>query len=496
MISHFQASQRLRPALFLLLLLLPGLALATSATKAVAADDPATAEEVLERWLGILNDTELSDDALRSYVEGAFSEEFLNQVPVEQAVAVHQQIRSLAPIALHSTTPQGEGALTAILQAQGAWLQTQLTADPATGQITGLLVQPTTAPEDDGEENAQLDWSTLDELAAALAAEGDLPGVAIAWASLGGEPQVGVAGVRALGSDAAVEPNDRFHVGSITKSMTSTALGALVEAGKISWDAKLGDLLEGVDMNAIYADMTLGQVVRHRARIPQHLTFNDEEMGRLNGLPGTTTEQRATYVREVLRLEPIEDQFNYSNAGYAIAGHVAELVAEPWEEMMTKRVFEPLGLSTCGIGWPATRERPDEPRGHTPGPEGLRPQSFDGFKMGAFLRPAGDVHCSVGDLTRYGLAHLKGLGGDDGFLRAATIAELHRTSDAPYGAGWGVDPESGQHRHNGSAGTFFSYLTIDPEAKIVVAFLTNTGPPQGQPAAQRAAAEILGRFAK
>ena len=64
---------------------------------------------------------------------------------------------------------------------------------------------------------------------------------------------------------------------------------------------------------------------------------------------------------------------------------------------------------------------------------------------------------------------------------AAKDRELHRVVDegAPYAAGWGVDPESGQHRHNGSAGTFFSYLTIDPKAMFNVSAHGAQGGPGG-----------------
>lgn len=339
-------------------------------------------------------------------------------------------------------------------------------------------------------------WKTLDELAAHVAKEGDLPGVALAWARLGEEPQVGVAGVRALGEGALVEPSDLFHIGSITKSITATALAALVEQGSLNWSDRLRDLLPDMKMNEAYADVELRLLLRHRARITPHLQMDDTEMSRLNNLPGTPTEQRAAYIAEVLALDPLPDGFHYSNADYTIAGYIGEWKSgKSWEQLVREEVFEPLGLQTCGIGWPATKERPNQPRGHYGERGNRRVQGLDEYTLGAFMWPAGNIHCSVSDLTRYGLAHLAGLSGDDGFLKAMTIKELHRVDKVPYAAGWGVDPRSGQHRHRGSVGTFFSYLTIDPKAKLVVAFLTNAGPHDGQPASERAANAIIERYA-
>ena len=361
-----------------------------------------------------------------------------------------------------------------------------------------LLVssQPVFAQE--AASQTAFEWDTLDELAARAVEDAGLPGAVLAWARLGEEPRIGVAGARAVGGREAIEPADRFHIGSITKSLTSTVLGALVEQGKLNWRAKLRTLLPGVAMNEAFAEVELQHLVRHRAGIPQHLTFDDAEMARLNSLPGTPTEQRAAYVAEVLALDPLDEGFYYSNAGYAIAGYIGEQASgRSWEQLVVEEVFKPLGLETCGIGWPATEERLNQPRGHYGGRDGRTVQGLDDFRLGAFMRPAGDVHCSVGDLARYGLAHLAGLSGEDGFLKAATIRELHHVWDegAPYAAGWGVDPVSGQHRHNGSVGTFFSYLTIDPEAWLVVAFLTNAGPEDGQAAAVRVVNAILERYA-
>jgi len=449
------------------------------------------ARAALDEWLQHINES--SADALRAYSAEAFSAGFLAQVPLEQIGAIHAQLQAIAPLELDSLESESAGALVALLHASNdMWFRLQLSVSGEPPRIDGMLIQPAAPPSATDEP---LTWDSLDELAAALATRHELPGVALAWARAGEEPHVGVAGVRALGGDP-IQPDDRFHIGSLTKSVTATAIARLVELGELSWDATLAELLPDVEMNEVYAQMTLERLVRHRARIQQHSTFDDAEMARLNGLPGSTTEQRTAYVREVLMLEPLDAGYAYSNAGYAVAGYIAERAAgKSWEELVVDEVFAPLGLDSCGIGWPATAADPDQPHGHFGNRGARRVQGIDEYPLGAFMRPAGDVHCSVADLARYGQAHLAGLLGQDGFLRAATIQELHRVDNVPYAAGWGVDPESGQHRHNGSAGTFYSYLTIDPAAQIVIAFLANAGPTDAQPAGVEAAAAILERYA-
>jgi len=341
-------------------------------------------------------------------------------------------------------------------------------------------------------EPLRVGW--LDELARELANDVGAPGVAVAWARPGETPQVGAAGLRSLDDGNPVRPGDRFHIGSLTKSMTATALAALVERGLIDWNDTLADLLPDIRMRDTYADVTLAALLRHRGGIVPHLQLDDAEFVRLNALPGSPTEQRAAYAEEVLALESLDRKYHYSNAGYAIAALAGERASgRSWEQLVRREVFEPLALSSCGFGWPATEARPDQPHGHFGERGARRVQRLDEYPLGAFIDAAGDIHCSVGDLVQYGLAHLAGLMGGDGFLAAATIQELHRPVDeVPYASGWGIDPASGQHRHRGSAGTFLAYLTIDPAAGVVVAFATNAGF-DTQPASARAAQVIIER---
>jgi CubicO group peptidase (beta-lactamase class C family) len=449
------------------------------------------ARTVLDTWVESLNT--LQGDDLDRYIEGAFSEAFFVAVPLDQVKSLHRQLQGVGEFEVGPVEADDGNSLVAYLRSGDKWFRAQLAVDGEPARIQGFLVQPSAAP---GTDRA-LEWNTLDELAEGLVAEFGLPGVAIAWARSGEEPQVGVAGVRAMGAAAAVSPDDRFHIGSITKSVTSTALGRLVESDDLRWQDTLVELLPELAVGTAYESVTLDRLVRHRGGIQQHQTFDQPEMARLNGLAGTPTEQRRTYVAEVLELEPLDGNFAYSNAGYAMAGYIGEVASgRSWEQLLQEEVFDPLGLASCGIGWPATHDRPDEPRGHFGSGNARTVQGLDQYELGAFMGPAGNVHCSVADLTRYGLAHLKGLRGENGFLTAATVAELHRASDdSPYAAGWGVDPVSGQHRHNGSAGTFFSYLVLDPTAGVVVAFLTNAGPPDGQSAGTKGVSAILDRVA-
>ena len=77
-------------------------------------------------------------------------------------------------------------------------------------------------------------------------------------------------------------------------------------------------------------------------------------------------------------------QYFYSNCGFGIAGHIAEVImGKPWEQLVRELVFEPLGMKSAGFGVPWEGEPPTDPWPHkgdgtpvTPGPFANNPPSI------------------------------------------------------------------------------------------------------------------------
>ena len=81
------------------------------------------------------------------------------------------------------------------------------------------------------------------------------------------------SGVRAVGSPAMVAPNDRWHLGSDGKAMTATLVAKLVDAGVLSWEQPLSDMLPDLAtrMQAAYRGVALPDLLWHRAGLPAQL---------------------------------------------------------------------------------------------------------------------------------------------------------------------------------------------------------------------------------
>ncbi len=68
-----------------------------------------------------------------------------------------------------------------------------------------------------------------------IRADHDLPALGAILVRGGQVVESAAAGLRAVGFSEPVTSNDRWHLGSLTKAMTATLAGILVERGTIAW---------------------------------------------------------------------------------------------------------------------------------------------------------------------------------------------------------------------------------------------------------------------
>ena len=74
------------------------------------------------------------------------------------------------------------------------------------------------------------------------------------------------------------------------------------------------------------------------------------------------------------------------------------LTHSKWESLMTKRLFNPLGMTSAGFGPPGSPDKEDQPWGHIISEGTWQPKQFDNA---AALGPAGRVHCSLTDWAKF-----------------------------------------------------------------------------------------------
>jgi D-alanyl-D-alanine carboxypeptidase len=323
---------------------------------------------------------------------------------------------------------------------------------------------------------------SLEEVRAAYA----LPALAAAIWVDGRIAAQGVAGLRSVGAAVPAEVDDRWHLGSCTKAMTATLAALLVEDGVIEWETRAADVFDDVDVDEGYANTTLEDLLGNRGGLPASTPsdlWND-----LWDLEVEPTAHRQRFSREILQrpaAQPV-GTYAYANGGFVVAGAMMETATgKSWEELTVERIFEPLGMASCGFGPAATPGTIDGPYGHTatlqpvlPGPEADNAPA---------LGPAGTVHCSMQDWLKFLAIHVRGSRGEEGtFLPDAAYERMHTPGDQSYALGWYKatnQPWAGSFAltHSGSNTLNYAVTWVAPDRDAILVSVSNRA---GTPAAQ------------
>jgi CubicO group peptidase (beta-lactamase class C family) len=198
-------------------------------------------------------------------------------------------------------------------------------------------------------------------------------------------------GVRELGRPEPITPDTVFQVASLSKSLSSTLVAALVGDGTTTWDARIGS----IETDFALADpwvseqVTIRNMLCHRSGLPAYsgapliAEFHygrDECIRRLRHYPPATS---------------FRSTWKYSNLGFSVRAYaVARSAAKSWDDLAEARLFAPLGMTSTSYDF-GRRENRAAPHFRTRAgvwkPGNL---TNDDAAM-----PAGGVSSSLRDLT-------------------------------------------------------------------------------------------------
>lgn len=291
-----------------------------------------------------------------------------------------------------------------------------------------------------------------------------VPSLSVAVARGGQTVWSGCVGPARPGGPAAT-PGTRYRIGSITKPVVAIAVLQLVAEGRIELEAPIGAVVPDTPC----PEASVAQYLCHTSGLSAEPPGPWWERS-----PGPTWAELLASVPPVLSVPG--RRHHYSNTGYAVLGHLLEVVErEPWDVVISRRVLGPLGMRDTG-------RLADE---HTatgvavhPYADAWHPEpSPDHRAMG----PAGELWSTPADLVRLGSWTL-GLPAEAPALLPAELAEqMHEPralADTPgmawtaaHGLGLQVWNADGRRRwgHGGSVPGFTAELRCDPDAGDVVA---------------------------
>ncbi|WP_410654130.1 serine hydrolase domain-containing protein [Amycolatopsis sp. lyj-112] len=196
------------------------------------------------------------------------------------------------------------------------------------------------------------------------AREASVPGAVVGIAHDGAE-SVFATGVSSVDTGLPVDTETLFMIGSTSKTFAAAAVLALVEDGLLDLDKPVVEYLPGLRLADPVARKTV--TTRHL------LTHSAGFLGDVDFTTGWGDNALALAIEQfgdLPQVFPVGEMFSYCNAGFQLAGRVAEVVAGiPFEDLVRTRLLEPLGMtSSYYLPWEVLTRRHSV--GHTLREEG------------------------------------------------------------------------------------------------------------------------------
>ncbi len=327
----------------------------------------------------------------------------------------------------------------------------------------------------------QADNAQVDQYLQAEMVKQAIPAVSLAVLRDGRVVYAKAYGYASVAGSQPAKPEDRFDIGSITKSFTASAVMLLVEEGKLSLDDKLEKHLG--PLPASWSAITLRHLLSHTSglqRDPDPAFFTA-----LNNNQSFSEDEMLARFKTYAPLAAPGSSYGYSNVAYGILGIMLRRVTgKHYGEFLQERIFTPLGMSSARIV-NATYPMAGSALGYRLENGRATRDQVNSATRQYYSMAAGGIEVSALDMGKWDAALysekiLKKSSLDQMWTVNALVqaADANSPVDIHYGLGWSLRTVGG-HRwvyHSGAVPGFVSDFMRYPEDKLSVVLLTNANP--------------------
>lgn len=339
-----------------------------------------------------------------------------------------------------------------------------------------LNAQPLTSPQIDSV--AELTLKTF-----------DVPGIAVAVIKDGKVIHSKGYGVRSLNTMQKVDANTLFGIASNSKAFTATALGMLVDEGKLKWTDKVIDYLPEFRMYNTYVtdEFTIADLLTHRSGLglgagdlmfwPDSSDFSKQDM--IHNL---------RYLKQV---SGFRTKFDYDNNLYMVAGEVlAKVAGMSWEDFIDKRILKPLEMTSTAPSFKLLKDKSNVVDPHAPVDGKVRVVRRDWNEA---ANAAGGIYSNLTDMSKWIIMQLNNGKYGEGLSKKIISEDVHddlwtqqtilpvngpspyNTHFAGYGLGFFLSDVKGykQVSHTGGLAGIVTQITMIPELKLGIIVFTN-----------------------
>jgi CubicO group peptidase (beta-lactamase class C family) len=318
-----------------------------------------------------------------------------------------------------------------------------------------------------------------------------LPGIAVGVIEDGKVTFARGYGETVHGSGDPVTEKTLFKIASNSKAMTASLLARLVQQGKLRWDDPVVKHLPDFAMHDpwVTAHMTVSDLLVHNSGLP-------EGGGDLMLWPEPNLFTRDDIVHGLRHIQPaygFRAGYAYDNLLYVVAGQVAAAAGgAPYEALLRREVFEPLGLAGCRVGEFALKDAGSVAQPH--GRDGDRIVTTRGdaaIVPEIASAPAGGIRCTLDDMLLWARNWLAPTDAQKAWLGDAQRAELWKartpmpisglkkrwdnTHYYAYAYGFRLADVDGEWTvsHTGTLGGMYSMMLLLPDRRSGFVFMIN-----------------------
>ncbi len=292
-------------------------------------------------------------------------------------------------------------------------------------------------------------------------------------------------GYRNLEKKLPVTPNTLFQIASNTKLFTATAIGFLVEKGKLDWDKPIKKYVPQIQFynDNLDANVTIRDMLSHRTGISRH-----------DGIWFKSDFTRQELFDRVKYLEPslpLRQGYLYNNLMYMASGQIVEILSgKTWEKYVEEKIFTPLNMTNSSYDSEVAAKTADfmAPYYEKRDTNILLPYPIYTQQQG--IGPAGSIISNINDLSNWLIAQMNsGKFKDKQVIPNSIIKETMQpaslTGSVPdkyfenlnsiYGMGRGSSAYKGHYRigHTGAIGGIYSSISFMPADSIGIIVFSN-----------------------
>ena len=278
-------------------------------------------------------------------------------------------------------------------------------------------------------------------------------------------------GIADLENSVTAKTTTVYRLGSMSKTITATAVMQLAERGKLDLDAPVQKYCAAFPEKPW--PVTARQLLAHLAGIRDYNNQKFLEEYFSTRHYNNITESLDIFKNDALLQEP-GTKYLYSTYGYNVLGCAIEgASAMSYEDYIRENILKPTGMTETGID-DVFRIIANRARGYS--------KTRDGIMRNTMLSdtsnkiPAGGLVSNVENISKFAIALRSGK-----LLSNATLTQtwtLQKTRDGqaiPYALGWRIAERNGMREvfHGGSAAGFSTFLYLLPEKNVAVVLMAN-----------------------